>query len=224
MPAATAAPRAGVQHAARRRAHLDRAVGAGAIGGMSGSVSTRTANRQAERVTASGQLRLPSCWGALPAKSSSSRSPSTAARRRSTQIAVGRLEHVLGAGARRRAAPPGTRACAARSSRAPRRCASRSRSGRGARRARRGAARRCGWPRAGRAGRRGARRGWRICVDELLDRVLVERARRDHDALLRERAAVGRHRPGHARRRRRRGARGWRRSRSAAGRVARRPA
>ena len=52
---------------------------------MSGSVSTRTANRQAERVTASGQLRLPACWGALPEKSSSSRSPSIAARSLSTR-------------------------------------------------------------------------------------------------------------------------------------------
>ena len=63
---------------------------------MSGSVSTRTANRQAERVTASGQLRLPSCCGALPEKSSVSRSPSTVARRRSGKIAFRRLEHVLG--------------------------------------------------------------------------------------------------------------------------------
>ncbi len=35
--------------------------------------------------------------------------------------------------------------------------------------------------------------------DELVERRLVERPRRDHDALLLQRAAVGRHRPGHAR-------------------------
>ena len=64
---------------------------------MSGSVSTRTANRQAERVTASGQLRLPPCCGALPLKSRISRSPATVARRRSAQIALRGLERILGA-------------------------------------------------------------------------------------------------------------------------------
>src|SRR5947208_1128757 len=46
-----------------------------AAGGMSGSVSTRTANQHADRVTASGQLRLPSCWSAEPLKSRVSSSP-----------------------------------------------------------------------------------------------------------------------------------------------------
>ena len=61
---------------------------------MSGSVSTRTANQQAERVTASGQLRLPSCWSAEPVKSSVSSSPSTVAFRRSSRSPSARLEHV----------------------------------------------------------------------------------------------------------------------------------
>ncbi len=50
-----------------------------AVGGMSGSVSTRTANQQALRVTESGQLRLPSCCSAEPVKSSVSSSPATVA-------------------------------------------------------------------------------------------------------------------------------------------------
>ena len=61
---------------------------------MSGSVSTRTANMHAEAVTASGQLRLPACWAALPAKSSTRRSPSTLGAQAQLQIALGRLEHV----------------------------------------------------------------------------------------------------------------------------------
>jgi hypothetical protein len=50
--------------------------------GMSGSVSTRTTKKHAERVTASGQLRFPRCCGAVPAKSISTASPAivTAAR------------------------------------------------------------------------------------------------------------------------------------------------
>src|SRR4051812_16689614 len=84
---------------------------------MSGSVSTRTAKYAALRVTASGQLRLPStCGGAWKARRSSS--PSTvgvAVARggrgeggarlvagagggaRGLGVAVGRLEHVRGA-------------------------------------------------------------------------------------------------------------------------------
>ena len=48
--------------------------------------------------------------------------------------------------------------------------------------------------------RRSARRSARLAHlrDELLDRRVVQRAGRDHDALLRERAAVGGHRPRHA--------------------------
>ncbi len=125
---------------------------------MSGSVSTRTANRQAERVTASGQLRLPSCCGALPAKSSSSRSPSSdraQAQQRgrprgasstssASQLAVGQRGQ---AGAR---APLGVvehgvgRLAQALGAEARGELA-------------RGAARRCGWRPAARAGRRGAR-------------------------------------------------------------------
>ena len=56
-----------------------------ALAGMSGSVSTRTANRQALRVTASGQLRLPRSCAALPVKSSVSSSPAIVARRRSSR-------------------------------------------------------------------------------------------------------------------------------------------
>src|SRR5204862_105023 len=44
--------------------------------GASGSVRQRTTKKQAERVTASGQFRLPSCCGDVPSKSSSSSSPS----------------------------------------------------------------------------------------------------------------------------------------------------
>jgi hypothetical protein len=58
--------------------------------GTSGSVRQRTTKRQAETVTASGQLRLPSCCGAVPAKSISSSSPATvtAARSSSSPSAV----------------------------------------------------------------------------------------------------------------------------------------
>ncbi len=55
-----------------------------AEGGASGSVSTRTAKNAADFVTASGQLRLPSTWSALPEKSSRSESPSIVARTRSS--------------------------------------------------------------------------------------------------------------------------------------------
>ena len=63
---------------------------------MSGSVSTRTANRQAELVTASGQLRLPACCGAVPAKSRTSRSPLHERAQAQHEVSLGRLEHVLG--------------------------------------------------------------------------------------------------------------------------------
>ena len=184
------------------------------MGGMSGSVSTRTANRQAERVTASGQLRLPACWAALPAKSRISRSPASTARRRSSRSPSGASSTSRGAERCRRAAPPGRRGCGARCSRAPRR-----------------------WPRAAgprrgagelgqalRAGAVGGELGAQVGTalgrlaharHELLDRPLVERPRGDHDALLLERAAVGGHRARARGRPRRRDARGWRRSRAA---------
>ena len=89
---------------------------------MSGSVSTRTANRQAERVTASGQLRLPVVLGGAAGEvEHRAARPRRVARRRSTRSPSRRLEHVLGlahaVGERGEAA----RACAARSSRARRR-------------------------------------------------------------------------------------------------------
>src|SRR5207253_7868353 len=54
--------------------------------GTSGSVTQRTTKKHAERVTASGQLRLPSYCGDVPAKSISTLSPETvtAARIRSS--------------------------------------------------------------------------------------------------------------------------------------------
>ena len=133
-----------------------------AEGGMSGSVSTRTANRQAERVTASGQLRLPSCWPALPVKSSVSRSPETTARRRRRRSPSRRLEHVLGLARAVGAARPGRRACDARRSRARRRspgAAGRRRRALPAR-ARRSAPTRLAASWARRSARRSA--GWRI--------------------------------------------------------------
>ena len=101
--------------------------------------------------------------------------------------------------ARRRAAPPGTRACAARSSRAPRRSPRAGARRRGARRAR--ASRSAPVRLAASCARRSARRSCRLAHarDELLDRRARSSGRgRDHDALLRQRAAVGRHRAGHA--------------------------
>ena len=58
--------------------------------GRSGSVRQRTTKKHAERVTASGQLRLPSCCGAVPAKSISTSSPAivTAAWISSSPVAV----------------------------------------------------------------------------------------------------------------------------------------
>ena len=68
---------------------------------MSGSVSTRTANRQAERVTASGQLRLPVVL--RRAAGEVEQQPLAVDDRAQAQheVALGRLEHVLGVAARR---------------------------------------------------------------------------------------------------------------------------
>ena len=61
---------------------------------MSGSVRTRIANQHAERVTESGQLRLPPCWAAEPVKSSVSSSPADGRARAELEVALARLEHV----------------------------------------------------------------------------------------------------------------------------------
>ena len=45
--------------------------------GTSGAVKQRTTKYAADRVTESGQLRLPSCCGSVPAKSISTSSPAT---------------------------------------------------------------------------------------------------------------------------------------------------
>src|SRR5690348_15501045 len=47
------------------------------LDGTSGGISTRTAKQHAERVTAIGQLTLPTAAGAVPAKSISTASPAT---------------------------------------------------------------------------------------------------------------------------------------------------
>ena len=78
-----------------RRATISIGRKAPADAGMSGSVSTRTANRQAASVTASGQLRLPSCWSALPVKSSVSRSPDDDRAQAQAEIAIHRLQYIL---------------------------------------------------------------------------------------------------------------------------------
>ncbi len=84
MPAATAAPALALSRLPWG-ARIVTGANAPVQAGMSGSVSTRSANMQAERVTAIGQLRLPSCCGALPEKSSVRRSPLTLACSRSTR-------------------------------------------------------------------------------------------------------------------------------------------
>ena len=48
-------------------------------------------------MTASGQLRLPSCWSSVPVKSSVSSSPDRVAAQHDAQVALAGLEHVLGA-------------------------------------------------------------------------------------------------------------------------------
>src|SRR4051812_49697147 len=53
--------------------------------GRSGSVRQRTTKKQADLVTASGQLRLPSYWGAVPSKSIRIPSPAS-----STEQRIGR--------------------------------------------------------------------------------------------------------------------------------------
>ena len=130
-----------------------------ALGGMSASVSTRTANRHALRVTATGQLRLPgSCAGAAGEVEDQ---PVAVDGRGDAQlqVAVDALQDVGRRVASRRAGRRGTRACGARRSRGPTANASRSPSApRRSRQLARRAARRAGWPRAARAGRRGARR------------------------------------------------------------------
>ena len=100
MPAATAA---GWRAFSRQPAGAITSIGrwAPAQGGASGSVRTRTAKKAADFVTESGQLRLPSTCGSVPAKSRRRVSPAIVAssrrrRSRSAPSAVG-LEHVLGA-------------------------------------------------------------------------------------------------------------------------------
>ena len=62
--------------------------------GRSGSVRQRTTKKQAERVTASGQLRLPSCCGAVPEKSNSISSPATVTAASQLELAVVGLQDV----------------------------------------------------------------------------------------------------------------------------------
>ena len=64
--------------------------------GRSGAVRQRTTKKQAERVTASGQLRLPSCCGAVPAKSISIASPAIVTARGCRAGPASRLEKVGG--------------------------------------------------------------------------------------------------------------------------------
>ena len=110
------------------------------------------------------------------------------------EIALARLEHVGGAARRRPRAPPGRRGSGARRSRGPRRTPPAACRRRRARAAPPGA--RAATRPAASCARRSARRwaGWRICSLSSCDRVLVEHLRLDHDALVLERAAVGRHR------------------------------
>ena len=61
---------------------------------MSGAVRQRTTKKQAERVTASGQFRFPSCCGDVPAKSISISSPAIVTAARISRVALERLEHV----------------------------------------------------------------------------------------------------------------------------------
>ena len=140
------------------------------------------------RVTASGQLRLPACCGALPVKSRTSavavdgrgagaargrrrRPPGRRGRARvavrqrgqaGARAALGVVEHVVERAAQRRPA----RAAPASSPRRPRPTRF-----------------------AASCARRSARRspGWRICATSSSTARLVEDARRDHDALLVER-------------------------------------
>ena len=69
LPAATAA---GNSALSRQPGGALTSIGrwAPAQGGASGSVRTRTAKKAADLVTESGQLRLPSTWASVPAKSS----------------------------------------------------------------------------------------------------------------------------------------------------------
>ena len=69
LPATTAAGGAGVEQAALRGDRTSIGRKAPAEGGASGSVRTRTAKKAADLVTESGQLRLPSTCGSVPAKS-----------------------------------------------------------------------------------------------------------------------------------------------------------
>ena len=187
--------------------------------GASGSVSTRTAKKAADLVTASGQLRLPStCVGAAgevepqrvavdrrraPA-SSTSASPSGPPS--STSSAS-----VLAVGERRRS-PPGCGARRSRGSRPSRRAAV---ARRGARPARPPARRRSGSRRAGRAGRRAARPGF---ASARRARAGPRRSARVGGITTPSSSSRGRvgaaSRPASGRRCRR-GGRGWRRSRSA---------
>ena len=160
-----------------------------AAGGMSGSVSTRTANQQAERVTASGQLRLPSCWSAEPVKSRVSSSPAIVAVRRSSRSSSSAASSTSRASMRRRPrARSGRRACAAR--RSPRSRPSRRAGRRAPSRSRSSTSRFAPVRLAASWARRSARRcaGWRISDGEPLDRVVVEPLRGDHHALVLERA------------------------------------
>ena len=74
LPATTAA---GARALSRQPSGASTSIGrkAPAEGGASGSVRARTAKKAADFVTESGQLRLPSTCGSVPAKSSESVSP-----------------------------------------------------------------------------------------------------------------------------------------------------
>ena len=191
---------------------------------MSGSVSTRTANRQAERVTASGQLRLPSCWAraagevedqplagdgrAQAQHGGRPRAPRARPRRRTLAVGqrgqagarapLGVVEHGVGG----RAQPLGPEALGERGQ------AQRADAVGGQLRAQVGAA----LLPAGASARRAPRSRRR--------RARAARSRRPPRPACGCRRASSRARA----RRRRRGARGWRRSRAAAPSAARRPA
>ncbi len=120
LPAATAAPGRRVEQAARGRAHLDRPVGAGrrrdvGVGQHAHREQARRA-RDRQRAVEVALVLSARCRRSRASAARPRTSPSDAARRSpsgasSTSSA---FAHAVGR------APPGTRACAARSSRAPR--------------------------------------------------------------------------------------------------------
>ncbi len=181
---------------------------------MSGSVSTRAANRQAERVTASGQLRLPGCWGALSGEVEDQPLARDRRAQAQLQIALGRLEHVLclelAVGQRRQA---GARAALgvvehrAKASRRPLAPTARASS------RRRSAPMRL----AASCARRSASRspGWRIRADSSLSAASSRRGRARSRRPLPPACGCPRASTRGCARRRRRGARGSRRTRAA---------